>query len=77
MPKVASPDLLPAERRREVATILARGITRWRTRIQPILPVPPESPESPENGLEVPARKRLSVPQRTRGLWPRARGDNA
>jgi hypothetical protein len=74
MPKSEPPDLSPAARRHEIASTLACGVSRWRSRTRTTLPVPPESLE---NALEVPVRKKLSVPQRARGLSLRASGDNA
>ena len=66
-----------AERRREVAAILARGVIRWRKRARAAGIAPtPESPESHENGLELPGETRLSVSDGTRGLRLRHNGDD-
>jgi len=67
----------PAERRRAVAAILARGVLRWRerARVGGIAPTPDGN--SSENGLEFRRGTRLSVSDGTRGLRLRDDGDNA
>ena len=70
--------LSPDDRRREVASILAKGVIRWRQRAKTArLKHAPESAPPAENGLEVSAETRLSVSDRTRGFTPRGSGDNA
>lgn len=67
----------PAERRRQVASILARGVVRWRRRVKATgISDAQESPPAAENRLELPRETRLSV-SRTRRLRPRDDGDNA
>jgi len=68
----------PAERRREVAAILARGVVRLRRR-NPTdgLTHAPESSPNPEKSLELPAETRLSGSHGTRGLRLRDEGDDA
>ena len=72
------PDLSPDHRRRQVASILAKGVIRWwkRARTARFMHAPRSSP-STEKGLEVSAETRLSVPDDPRGLWPGDEGDNA
>jgi len=66
----------PAERRREVASILARGVIRWHRRAKAagIIDVQ-KSPPAGEIRLELSGATRLSVG--TRGFTPRSDGDNA
>ncbi len=67
-----------AERRREVAAILARGVLRLRRVAQiGVRPDTPKSQDLRENGLELPGETRLSVSDGTRGLRLREEGDNA
>lgn len=70
--------LSPADRRREVASILARGVARWHRRMKTAGTFDAQKP-SPgrEIGLEFPGETRLSVVNGTRGLWPRDDGDDA
>lgn len=69
-------DLSPAERRREVASILARGVIRWRRRAKSAgIIVTEKSAVSGETRLELSGRTRLSVG--TRGFTPRSDGDEA
>jgi hypothetical protein len=78
MPRLIEAQCLsPAERRREVAAILARGVLRWRgqARTEGIAPTPDGN--SSENGLEFRRGTRLSVSDGTRGLRLRDDGDNA
>jgi hypothetical protein len=57
-----SPDVPVAERRRQVATILAQGVHRYRRMAQMGLPaVEPESCPQSQNGLEVSRESRLHV----------------
>jgi len=68
------PDLSPAERRREVASILARGVKRWRRRAKAAGIIDAQkSPSSGETRLELSRETRLSVD--TRGFTPRSDGD--
>ena len=78
MPKyISQPEVGPGDRLREVASILARGVVRWRKQVKAgqIMPV-----SGPENGpgihLEVPAKTVLSVSPSTRGLRLRDDGDD-
>ncbi len=70
MPNHAS-DLSPAERRREVASILARGVIRWHRRAKAagIINTEKSSP-SGETRLELSGETRLSVG--TRRFTPRS-----
>jgi hypothetical protein len=79
MPRSNSqPDLTPADRLREVATILARGVVRWRKQAKiGVFAHSPGPGNSPGIGLEVPAKTGLSVSLDTRGLRPRDDGDDA
>lgn len=89
MPKQrADETLFPADRRREVASILAKGVVRWhRTRMTTAglqadehaaghLDLR-ESESGHEISLEFPRETRLSVASGTRGLGPRVDGDEA
>lgn len=55
--------LSPANRRREVAALLAKGVARWRKRAKAtgFMHAPESSPE-PESCLELSGETRLSVP---------------
>lgn len=78
MPKRTDAPLNPAERRRQVASILARGVVRWRRRVKTIgISDAQESPPAAENRLELSRETRLSVSDGTRGFTPRADGDDA
>ena len=70
--------LCPVERRREVASILARGVVRWcrRAKAAGIIDAQ-KSRRGREIGLELSRETRLSVSDGTRGLWPRDDGDEA
>ncbi len=74
--KTSAVDLPPAERRREVAAILARGVLRLRriARFGGIMHAEESLPER-ENGLELSGEMRLSLSERTRGLGLRDDGD--
>lgn len=76
--KTSTIDLSPAERRREVAAILARGVLRLRriARLGGIMHAPESLPKR-ENGLELSGEMRLSLSERTRGLGLRDDGDDA
>lgn len=76
MPMCTQPTLSPADRRRQVASILAKGVIRWhrQARTAGVIDAQ-ESPPKRENGLELSRETRLSV--RTRGLRPRDDGENA
>jgi hypothetical protein len=78
MPKqYADEHLSPADRRREVASLLAKGVVRWHrtARAAGKLDAQKSSPGR-EIGLELFRETRLSV-DGTRGLWPRDAGDEA
>ena len=79
MPKrVPQPSPAPTDRRREVASILARGVSRYlrRARSGGFMHVENAS-NSSEIGLEVLAESRPCVVNGTRGLEPRDDGDDA
>lgn len=63
MPSIQTPDsMTPDERRREVASILALGIMRFRRMARLGLPTtPPESHPQTENDLELLRQSRLHV----------------
>ncbi len=74
MPSDHTPDVSPSERRREVASILARGVIRWRRRaITAGIIDTQKSPPSSKTRLELSGDPRLSVG--TRGFTPRSDGD--
>lgn len=62
MPKRTDAPLDPAERRRQVASILARGVIRWRrhARATTIIDAQESAPAA-ENRLELSRKTRLSV----------------
>ena len=68
----------PKDRRRQIASILARGVLRLRrkARIGEITHAQ-ESQNLAKTGLELLGEKRLSVAHGTRGLRLRDEGDNA
>jgi hypothetical protein len=69
-------NLSPAERRREVASILARGVIRWHKRAKTAGIIDAQkSPPRGETRLELSGETRLSVG--TRGFTPRSDGDEA
>lgn len=82
MPRVPEISIsTPAERRRAVAAILAKGVIRWR-RVGGDAAVTaadsaPESPPNPRNGLELMAGSRPCGRDGTHGLCLRADGDDA
>lgn len=68
------PVLSPADRRRQVAVILARGVIRWHRRAKAAGIIDAEkSAVSGETRLELSGETRLSVG--TRGFTPRSDGD--
>ncbi len=71
-------ELTSAERRRRIASILAKGAVRWRKRAMAggFMPAPKFSPAG-ENCRELPSETRLSVSGGTRGFTPRGDGDDA
>lgn len=70
--------LSPAERRREIAAILARGVLRLRHIARTGKNMHAQkSPADGEKGLELSGETRLSVSERTRGLRLRDDGDDA
>ena len=79
MPKhCPSHNLSATDRRREIASILARGVIRWRRRAKASGIIDAQKPtESGENGLELSRETRLSVADATRGFTPRNDGDDA
>lgn len=78
MPKRTDAPLDPAERRRQVASILARGVVRWRRHVKAAgISDSQESPPAAENRLELSRETRLSVSDDTRGFTPRDSGDDA
>lgn len=82
MPKLrANEELSPADRQREVALILAKGVVRWcrHAKAAGIIDAQ-ESPSGHETGLELSRETRLSVVNGARGLTgetstPRNDGD--
>jgi hypothetical protein len=84
MPNRTDAPLNPAERRRQVASILARGVVRWRRQAKLTRLIDAqESAPAAENRLELSRETRLSVSDGTRGLTgetpipPRADGADA
>jgi hypothetical protein len=78
MPPRTDAPLDPAERRRQVASILARGVMRWRRHVRSTaISDARESCPSAENRLELSRKTRLSVSDGTRGFTMRADGDDA
>ena len=77
MPKQrANETLCPADRRREVASILAVGVVRWYWTLKGAgQPDAQESSPGPKIGLELCRETRLSVVNGTRGLGLRGNGD--
>ncbi len=70
--------LEPAERRKQVASILARGVIRWRRQAKSTAIIDAqESAPTGENRLELSRKTRLSVSDGTRGFTMRADGDDA
>jgi len=68
MPARSRSDSTPADRRRELASILASAVIRRVALERRVAPVAPGiSEESSPGGLEVPAPLPLSVDRRTRG----------
>lgn len=79
MPKnCATDDLSPAERRREIASILSCGVVRWRRRVKAPGVIDAQKPtNSGEYRLELSRETRLSVFDATRGFTPRDDGVDA
>ena len=70
--------LTPTERRRRIAAILAKGVTRWRQQAKAVGFIHArKSAQTPRISLELPGETRLSVSDGTRGLSPRDNGDEA
>ena len=70
--------LEPAERRKQVASILARGVIRWRRQAKSTAIIDAQESAPPgENRLELSRKTRLSVSDGTRGFTMRADGDDA
>ncbi len=79
MPKhCATHDPSPTDRRREITSILAKGVIRWRRRAKAAGIINAEkSASAATNCLELSRETRLSVSDGTRGFTPRADGDDA
>lgn len=78
MPQRTDAPLNPAERRRHVASILARGVIRLHRQAKLTGPVDAQkSAPTTENRLELSREMRLSVSDGTRGFTMRADGDDA
>ena len=74
----AEQPLSPTERRRQVASILAKGVIRWRRRAKSNGNIDAEkSPPVSKNHLAISAETSLSVSDATRGFTLRGDGDNA
>jgi len=66
--------MLPTNRRRELAAILAKGVIRWHRRAKAAGIIDAQkSPPASETRLELSGETRLSVG--TRGFTPRSDGD--
>ena len=70
--------LSPADRRREIAAVLAKGLARWRRRAKAggFMHAQESCPDR-KNRLDLPGQTRLSVSDGTRGFTPRGDGDDA
>ncbi len=79
MPKhCALDDLSPTDRRREIASILAKGVIRWHRRAKSAGIINAEkSASAATNCLELSRETRLSASDGTRGFTPRDDGDDA
>lgn len=67
-----------SERRRQVASVLAHGVIRWRRQAKsPAITDAQKSAPTGENRLELCRETRLSVSDGTRGFTMRADGDDA
>ncbi len=76
MPPNHASDVSPADRRREVASILARGVIRWHRRAKAAGIIDAQkSPPPGETRLELSGKTPLSVG--TRGFTPRSDGVEA
>lgn len=73
----SEPTPCPADRRRQIASILAKGVTCWlrRAKRAGIIDAQESSPAG-ENGLELLGETSLTVSNGTRGFTPRGDGDN-
>lgn len=77
MPSRTDAPLDPADRRRQVASILARGVIRLRRQVKATTIIDAqESAPAAENRLELSRKTRLSVSDGTRGFTMRADGDD-
>lgn len=78
MPLCTEPTILPDERRRQVASILAKGVVRWLQRAKSSGIIEAEkSPPVRGKRLELSGETRLSVSDGLRGFTPRVDGDDA
>ena len=78
MPPPKDAQLSPADRCRQVASILAKGVIRWRRRAKAAGIIDaPVTPQNSETGLEPSGETRLSVSDGTRGFTPRGDADDA
>jgi hypothetical protein len=77
MPTRTEAPLDPADRRRQIASILARGVIRRRRQAKSAGIDAQKSAPGAENRLELSRQTRLSVSDRTRGFTMRADGDDA
>jgi hypothetical protein len=77
MPLRTDAPISPAERRRQIASILARGVIRLRRHVKAttIVDAQDSSPTA-KNRLELSRETRLSVSDGTRGFTMRADGDD-
>lgn len=78
MPTRTEAPLSPVERRHQLASILARGVIRWRRQAKlTAISDAQKSPPAATNRLELSRETRLSVSDGTRGFTMRADGDDA
>ena len=78
MPSRTDAPLSPAERCRQIASILAHGVIRWRWQAKSSrISDAQKSPPGDESRLELSRKTRLSVSDGTRGFTMRADGDDA
>lgn len=74
MPTRTEAPLDPAERRRQIASVLAKGVIRWCRRVKATeISAAQESRQNSETRLELSGETPLSVG--TRGFTPRSDGD--
>ena len=77
MPECTDVPFDRVQRSREVASILARGVIRWRRRAKTAgVTDAQKSPPAAEISLELSGETRLSVSDGTRGFTPRSDGDD-